>query len=81
MKIVLEQKVITVSKRTVSRTMSERGLLFTKRIPHGITKATTAEQEEEKLVKRDFWRVNHCRRLFQILLESSVMMESCIIQQ
>ena len=41
MRIALEQNGITVSKRTVSRTMSEMGLLHKRRKPHGITKATT----------------------------------------
>ena len=35
MRIALEQNGITVSKRTVSRTMSEMGLLHKRREPHG----------------------------------------------
>lgn len=54
MRIALEQNGITVSKRTVSRTMSEMGLLHKRRKPHGITKATTEIQERENLIKRDF---------------------------
>lgn len=54
MRIALEQNGITVSTRTVSRTMSEMGLLHKKRNPHGITKATTEIQERENLIRRDF---------------------------
>ena len=54
MRIALEQNGITVSKRTVSRTMSEMGLLHKRRKPHGITKATTEIQERENLIRRDF---------------------------
>ena len=54
MKIALEQKGVRVSKRTVYRTMSEMGLTHIKRVPRGITKATTEIQEEENLIKRDF---------------------------
>lgn len=53
-KIALEQESIRVSKRTVSRTMSEMGLLHKRRKPHGITKATTEIWEKENLIKRDF---------------------------
>ena len=42
MKTALEQNGITVSKRTVSRTMSEMGLLHKRRKPHGTTKANIA---------------------------------------
>ena len=54
MQIALEQNGIKVSRRTVYRTMSEMGLLHQKRVPHGITKATTEVQERENLIKRDF---------------------------
>ena len=54
MRTALEQNGITVSKRTVSRTMSEMGLLHKRRKPHGITKATTEIQERENLIRRDF---------------------------
>ena len=54
MRIALEQNGITVSKRTVSRAMSEMGLLHKRRKPHGITKATTEIQERENLIRRDF---------------------------
>lgn len=54
MQLALEQRGVLVSRRTVYRTMSEYGLLHKKRIPHGITKATTEIQEQENLLKRDF---------------------------
>ena len=54
MRDALEQRGIKVSRRTVYRTMSEMGLLQRKRVPHGITKATTEIQEKENLIKRDF---------------------------
>lgn len=50
----LKQRNISVSKRTVYRAMSEMGLIHTRRVPHGITKATTEIQERENLIKRDF---------------------------
>lgn len=50
----LSQRKITVSRRTVYRTMGEGGLLHKCRKPHGITKATTEIQEKENLIKRDF---------------------------
>ena len=53
-RLALEQRGISVSPRTVSRTMSEMGILHRKRTPHGITKATTEVQEQENLIKRDF---------------------------
>lgn len=53
-RIALFQHGINVSRRTVYRAMSESGLLHRRRIPHGITKATTEIQERENLIKRDF---------------------------
>lgn len=50
----LLQREITVSRRTVYRTMKEGGLLHKRRKPHGITKVTTEIQEKENLIKRDF---------------------------
>lgn len=50
----LKIKGITVSKRTVYRTMSELGLLQKRRKPKGITKADTETQEKENIIKRDF---------------------------
>lgn len=70
MKIALEQKRgISVSKRTVSRTMSEMGLLHKKRIPHGITKATTEAQERENLIKRDFKAEKPLQKLLSDITE------------
>mgnify|MGYP001262317632 CR=1 FL=1 len=53
-KTALFQRGITVSHRTVYRTMKEGCLLHKRRKPHGITKATTEIQEKENLIKRDF---------------------------
>ena len=54
MQIALLQHGIKVSRRTVYRAMSESGLLHRRRVPHGITKATTEIQERENIIKRDF---------------------------
>lgn len=53
-KTALLQKGTAVSRRTVYRAMSESGLIHKRRVPRGITKATTAIQEKENLIKRDF---------------------------
>ncbi|HJJ47318.1 MAG TPA: IS3 family transposase [Methanocorpusculum sp.] len=53
-RLALLQRGITVSRRTVYRAMKEAGLLHKRRIPHGITKATTEIQQKENLIKRDF---------------------------
>ena len=53
-RLALAQGRITVSRRTVYRLMEENGWLHKRRIPHGITKATTEIQEKENLLKRDF---------------------------
>lgn len=52
--IALKGRGFTVSKRTVYRVMSELGLLHTRRVPRGTTKATTEAQERENLIKRNF---------------------------
>lgn len=52
--LALRQNRIEVSKRTVYRAMKESGMLHKKRVPHGITKATTEIQEKENLIRRDF---------------------------
>ena len=52
--LALAQSRITVSRRTVYRVMKENDWLHKRRIPHGITKATTEIQEKENLLKRDF---------------------------
>lgn len=54
MQIALCQKDIAVSRRTVYRAMKELELIHKKRVPHGITKATTEIQERENIIKRDF---------------------------
>ena len=50
--LALEQDGVDVSRRTVSRVMKENGWLHKKRIPHGITKASTEIQEQENLVSQ-----------------------------
>ena len=52
--LALEQDGVDVSRRTVYRVMKVNGWLHKRRIPHGITKATTEIQEKENLLKRDF---------------------------
>ena len=52
--LALEESGINASRRTVYRVMKENGWLHKRRIPHGITKATTEIQEKENLLKRDF---------------------------
>ena len=54
MQIALAQRGTHVSLRTVYRTMSEAGLIHRHRRPHGITKADTATQDKENLIKRNF---------------------------
>lgn len=53
-KIALERKGTMVSRRTVYRAMSESGLLHKRRVPRGITKATTEIQEKENIIKGNF---------------------------
>ena len=52
--LALEQDGVDVSRRTVYRVMKENGWLHKRRIPQGITKATTEAQEQENILKRDF---------------------------
>ena len=54
MQTALAQRGTHVSLRTVYRTMSETGLIHRRRRPHCITKADTATQDKENLIKRDF---------------------------
>jgi transposase InsO family protein len=54
MMTALAQRGINVSKRTVYRVMSTLGYIHKRHIPHGITKATTEQQEQENIIKRDF---------------------------
>ena len=53
-RMALSQSGIDVSRRTVYRVMKENGWLHKRRIPHGITRATTEAQEQENLLKRNF---------------------------
>jgi transposase InsO family protein len=50
----LNQRGISSSKRTIYRVMESLGYIHKRHIPHGITKATTEQQERENLIKRDF---------------------------
>ena len=52
--LALRCRGVVVSRATVYRAMKEGGWLHKKRRPHGITKADTATQEAENLIKRDF---------------------------
>jgi transposase InsO family protein len=54
MMTALAQRGINVSKRTVYRAMSALGYIHKRHTPHGITKATTEQQELENIIKRDF---------------------------
>ena len=54
MHTALAQRGTHVSVRTVYRTISEAGLIHRHRRPHGITKADTATQDRDNLIKRDF---------------------------
>ena len=54
MHTALEQHNVQVSVRTVYRVMKAAGLLHKRRKPHGITKADTAAQERENLIKQNF---------------------------
>ena len=65
----LEQAGIKVSRRTVYRAMKDMGLLHRRRMPHGITKATTEKQERENLIKRDFTAEEPLRKLLSDITE------------
>ena len=54
MHTALAQRGTYVSIRTVYRTMSEARLIHRCHRPHGITKAGTATQDRDNLIKRDF---------------------------
>jgi transposase InsO family protein len=54
MMTALAQRGINASKRTIYRVMSTLGYIHKRHIPHGITKATTEQQEQENIIKRDF---------------------------
>ena len=68
-RMALKHKGITVGKRTVYRAMSESGLLHKKRVPHGITRATTEIREKENLIKRDFTADEPVKKLLTDITE------------
>ena len=69
MQAALSQRGTHVSLRTVYRTMSEAGLIHRHRRPHGITKADTATQEKENLIKRDFSAAAPMKKLLTDITE------------
>lgn len=69
METALNQKGITVSRRTIYRTMSEMGIIHKKRTPCGTTKATTEIQDRENLIKRDFKADEPLRKLLSDITE------------
>ena len=77
-RIALEQRGITVSERTASRAMSEMGISHQKRVPHGITKATTEVQEQENLIKRDFSADKPLKKVVSDITEIQCYDESCM---
>lgn len=52
--LALHQRGIDAGIRKITRIMREKGLLHSRRRPHGLTKATTEVQEKENLIKQDF---------------------------
>ena len=69
MRIALSQAGIDVSKSTVRHAMRELGLIHKRRIPHGITKATTEMQEKENLIKRDFGAYEPLKKVLSDITE------------
>ena len=69
MQTALAQRGTYVSIRTVYRTMSEAGLIHRHRKPHGITKADTATQDKENLIKRDFTAAAPMKKLLTDITE------------
>jgi len=69
MQTALAQRGTHVSIRTVYRTMSEAGLIRRCRRPHGITKADTATQDKENLIKRDFTAAAPMKKLLTDITE------------
>jgi transposase InsO family protein len=65
----LAQKGVSVSPRTVYRTMSEMGIIHRRRTPRGITKATTEIQDRENLIKRNFKAEKPLRKLLSDITE------------
>ena len=68
-RLALAQAGTDVSRRTVYRVMKENGWLHKRRIPHGITKATTEVQEQENLLKWDFGAERPLRKLLTDITE------------
>lgn len=69
MQIALSQNGIDVSRSTVRRAMRESGLLHKRRVPRGITKATTEIQDRENLIKRDFRAEQHGHKFLTDITE------------
>ena len=69
METALRQKGVSVSRRTIYRTMSEMGIIHKRRTPRGITKATTEIQERENLIKRDFTAKEPLKKLLSDITE------------
>lgn len=69
MNATLKQRGINVSLRTVYRAMSEMGILHRRRIPRGITKASTEIQDRENLIKRDFKAERPLQKLLSDITE------------
>ena len=69
MQTALAQHGTYVSLRIVYRTMSEAGLIHRTRRPHGITKADTATQDRENLIKRDFNATTPLKKLITDITE------------
>ena len=69
MQTALAHRGTHVSIRTVYRTMSEAGLIHRHRRPHGITKADTATQDRENLLKRDFTAAAPLKKLLTDITE------------
>ena len=69
MQTALAQRGTHVSLRTVYHTMSEAGLIHRQRHPHGITKADTATQDRENLIKRNFSAAAPMKKLLTDITE------------
>ncbi len=52
--LALHQRGIDAGIRKITRIRREKGLLHSRRRPHGLTKATTEIQTKENLIKQDF---------------------------
>lgn len=69
METALKQRGVSVSRRTIYRTMSEMGIIHKRRTPRGITKATTEIQDRENLIKRDFKAEKPLQKLLSDITE------------